>query len=93
MFSRKGIVIWILITVILCAGILVGKWSLLENVNAGEQSHYTRIKTFAESLSLVKKNYVEDVEEKELVYGAIKGIAGTALPSVPLLELPEGEAE
>jgi hypothetical protein len=64
MFSRKTAFIWILIIGISCAGFFFSNWSLLENVNAGEQSHYTRLKTFAESLSLVKKNYVEDVEEK-----------------------------
>ncbi len=74
MFSRKSAFIWLLVVIIACSGILVSKWSLLESVNASEQSHYTRIKTFAESLSLVKKNYVEEVEEKELVYGAIKGM-------------------
>jgi carboxyl-terminal processing protease len=80
MFSRKTAFIWILIIGISCAGFFFSNWSLLENVNAGEQSHYTRLKTFAESLSLVKKNYVEDVEEKELVYGAIKGMLSSLDP-------------
>jgi carboxyl-terminal processing protease len=74
MFSRKTAVVWILIVFITCAGFLVGKWSLLENVDAYEQTHYSRIKTFTESLSLIRKNYVEEVEEKDLVYGAIKGM-------------------
>ncbi len=80
MFSRKTVVIWVLITFITFTGILINKWSLLENVNADEHSHYTQIKTFAESLSLVKKNYVEEVEEKELVYGAIKGMLNSLDP-------------
>ena len=80
MFSRKTVVVWILIVVILSAGILVSKWSLLESVNADDNSHYTRIKTFTESLSLVKKNYVEEVDEKELVYGAIKGMLSSLDP-------------
>jgi carboxyl-terminal processing protease len=69
-----------LITTIACAGMLIGKWSFLENVNAGEHSHYTRIKTFTESLSLVKKNYVEEVDEKDLVYGAIRGMLNSLDP-------------
>lgn len=80
MLSRKTVALWILIIVIAGAGIFVSQWGLLENVNADEQSHYTRIKTFAESLSLVKKNYVEDVDEKELVYGAIKGMLSSLDP-------------
>ncbi|GBD96579.1 MAG TPA: S41 family peptidase [Nitrospirae bacterium] len=80
MFIRKTSVIFILITIIASTGFLITKWSLLENVNADENSHYTRIKTFAESLSLVKKNYVEEVDEKELVYGAIKGMLNSLDP-------------
>ncbi|MBI4681845.1 MAG: S41 family peptidase [Nitrospirae bacterium] len=80
MFSRKTAVIWILIAFITFSGILVGRWGLMGYVNADEQSHYTQIKTFAESLSLVKKNYVEEVEEKELVYGAIKGMLNSLDP-------------
>lgn len=80
MFTRKTAFIWMLIVLISCAGFFVSKWSLLENVNAGEQSNYIHIKTFAESLSLVKKNYVEDVDEKELVYGAIKGMLSSLDP-------------
>lgn len=80
MFSRKTVVVWILIVAVSCAGIFLSKWSLLESVNADDNSHYTRIKTFTESLSLVKKNYVEEVEEKELVYGAIKGMLSSLDP-------------
>jgi len=62
------------------SGFLAGKWNLLSIVDAEEDFHYQRIKTFAESLSLVKKNYVEDVDEKELVYGAIKGMLNSLDP-------------
>ncbi|UCD34248.1 MAG: S41 family peptidase [Nitrospiraceae bacterium] len=80
MFSRKTALIWILIAIISCTGFFVSKWSLLEDVDADDNSHYTRIKTFAESLSLVKKNYVEEVDEKDLVYGAIKGMLSSLDP-------------
>lgn len=80
MFSRKTALIWILIAIISCSGFFVSKWSLLENVDADDNSHYTRIKTFAESLSLVRKNYVEEVDEKDLVYGAIKGMLNSLDP-------------
>ncbi|MEW6602048.1 MAG: S41 family peptidase [Nitrospirota bacterium] len=80
MFSRKTAVVWILIFAVSCAGILLSKWSMLDSVNAEDSSHYTRIKTFTESLSLIKKNYVEDVDEKELVYGAIKGMLSSLDP-------------
>ena len=80
MFRRKTYFILTLITAIAVTGILLSKWSLLENVDAKEDSHYKRIKVFAESLSLVNKNYVEEVDEKDLVYGAIKGMLNSLDP-------------
>jgi len=35
---------------------------------------YERLKVFTEILSLVQANYVEDVNSKELIYGAVKGM-------------------
>ena len=80
MFSRKAPTVFILIIILASATFLFNKWSFLENVDAGEQSHYTSIKSFAESLSLVKENYVEEVDEKDLVYGAIRGMLNSLDP-------------
>ncbi|MCD6292793.1 MAG: S41 family peptidase [Deltaproteobacteria bacterium] len=38
------------------------------------KSPYEYIKLYTDTLSLVQKNYVEDVEIKKLVYGSIKGM-------------------
>jgi carboxyl-terminal processing protease len=80
MSFRKLSLVVILITAITSSGFLVSKWNLLADVEAEEDFHYQRIKTFAESLSLVKKNYVEEVDEKDLVYGAIKGMLNSLDP-------------
>ena len=80
MSIRKTAFIVILIAVISSAGFMLSKWSLLDVVYAKEDFHYQRIKTFTESLSLVKQNYVEEVEEKDLVYGAIKGMLSSLDP-------------
>jgi carboxyl-terminal processing protease len=78
MFKYKTILFWVF--AIVFTTFLMGRWSLLEDVNAEEDDHYSRIKTFTETLSLVKKNYVEEVEEKDLVYGAIKGMLSSLDP-------------
>ncbi len=80
MFRRKSTYIWVLITITAFTLALLGRWSLLENVNAQENLHYERMKTFTESLSLVKKSYVEEVDEKDLLYGAIKGMLNSLDP-------------
>ena len=79
MFKHKTVFIWLLIVTVTFTGVFLNR-NLLENVNAGESEHYQRIKTFAETLSLVKKNYVEPVDEKDLVYGAIKGMLNSLDP-------------
>ena len=80
MLRRKTSYILLFMAVIVFTALLFSQWSVLEDVDALEDYHYKRIKTFAESLSLVKKNYVEEVEEKDLVYGAIKGMLSSLDP-------------
>ena len=66
MFRHKTVFIWLLIATITFTGVFLNR-DLLKNVNAGETDHYKRIKTFTETLSLIKSNYVEEVDEKDLV--------------------------
>ena len=61
MLRRKTSYILLFLAVIGFTALLFSQWSVLEDVDALEDYHYKRIKTFAESLSLVKKNYVEKV--------------------------------
>ena len=79
MLRHKNVFIWLLIATITFTGVFLNR-DLLENVNAEENEHYKTIKTFAETLSLVQKNYVEEVDEKDLVYGAIKGMLNSLDP-------------
>ncbi len=80
MSSYKRAALWMLIIFIAFTGALVSRWSLSENVSAEEDTHYKIIHTFAEALTLIKKNYVEEVEDKDLVYGAIKGMLSSLDP-------------
>jgi carboxyl-terminal processing protease len=41
---------------------------------------YEKLKVFTEILSLVQSNYVEDVNSKDLIYGAVKGMLDTLDP-------------
>lgn len=77
MFRRRR---WLFVTVIFSIaliGILVGRWAV-ETVNA--QNGYEELRTFTEVLTLVKKNYVDDVKTKDLVVGAIKGMINSLDP-------------
>jgi carboxyl-terminal processing protease len=75
---RKQVVIAALLVVaILSAGFVVGKWKI-SSVDAEEG--YEELKVFTEALSLIRKNYVEDVKPKDLIYGAIKGMLNSLDP-------------
>lgn len=52
--------------------VLAGQW--VPNVSAVPRQDYETLETFTNILSIVKKNYVEDVETKNLVNGAINGM-------------------
>lgn len=67
---RRGFVV---LTIFLFAGawLIFGK-GMGTPVLGGES--YEDLKIFAEALSLVQKNYVEETKTKDLVYGAIKGM-------------------
>jgi len=50
------------------------------NVSAVPRQDYESLETFTNILSVVKKNYVEDVETKNLVNGAINGMLNSLDP-------------
>ena len=50
------------------------------NVSAVGRQDYESLEAFSNILSIVKKNYVEDVETKNLVNGAINGMLNSLDP-------------
>ncbi len=49
----------------------------LQSKVSAETDGYKDLKIFSEVLSALKKNYVESVDTKELIYGAVKGMLNT----------------
>lgn len=78
MYGKKRIIIWAVVSILILTSILIGRLNVT-SVGAGET--YEKIKIFAETLSLIKKNYVDEItDDKELVYGAIKGMLNSLDP-------------
>ncbi len=50
------------------------------NISWGSSDTYENLRTFTEVISLVERNYVEDVDSKKMVEGAIKGMLKTLDP-------------
>ncbi|MFA6054534.1 MAG: S41 family peptidase [Thermodesulfovibrionales bacterium] len=77
LLSKKVVIAVILVFTVATAGILIGKWKI---GSVGAEEGYEELKVFTEALSLVRKNYVEDVKPKVLIYGAIKGMLSSLDP-------------
>jgi carboxyl-terminal processing protease len=80
MFRYKNIILWTLILVFAFTAFMLTRWSLLGSVGAAEGEHYKRLKVFAEAITLLKENYVKEVDDKDLIYGAIKGMLSSLDP-------------
>lgn len=78
MFKQKSIVLWAFILTVIFTGVIIGQWGLAKVTAEGE--HYEKLRIFAEVLSLIKKNYVEEVNDKDMIYGAIKGMLNSLDP-------------
>jgi len=74
MFRHKTALILYFVAILAITGLLVDKEILLGKVSDGDSEHYSKIKTFTETLSIIKQNYVEEIDDKELINGAIKGM-------------------
>jgi len=73
--KKRIIVLLALVFIVASTGMLIGRWSI-----GAEGEGYEDLKVFTEALTMVKKNYVEEVKTRDLVYGAIKGMLSSLDP-------------
>ena len=86
MFKRKfDLTIFVVLFVSLAA---IFGWERLsiENVSAKDKGVYEQLQVFSDVLDIVKENYVEEVEDEELVEGAISGMLKTLDPHSSYLD-------
>ena len=70
-----GVIFAVAAFLVVHLGVLQGDSRALEEAQSPDtKSPYEYIKLYTDTLSLVQKNYVEDVEIKKLIYGSIKGM-------------------
>jgi carboxyl-terminal processing protease len=82
MFPRKGIGnlrIILMILLVFLVGVAIGL-GRFHKVSALSNSTYEDLKVFTDVLGLLQKDYVEERDSKDLVYGAIKGMLETLDP-------------
>jgi carboxyl-terminal processing protease len=67
-------------TLLLFCLLAVGTADAKEKVQKNDRSLYQQLDLFTKVLELVRENYVENVNDKELMYGAIRGMLSTVDP-------------
>ncbi len=71
-WSKGFVVVITLVLLIFTGGVQHGTTAI--------EDTYEKLKVFTEILSLVQSNYVDEVNSKELIYGAVKGMLETLDP-------------
>jgi carboxyl-terminal processing protease len=69
---------WGVLACLVFGGMLISQLPL--HTAIAESDGYPELKVFTEVLTLVKKNYVEELLTKDLIYGAIRGMLKTIDP-------------
>ena len=78
MVGKRGYVMALLLVGMALGFFLAGQW--VPNVSAVPRQDYESLEAFTNILSIVKKNYVEDVDITKLVNGAIGGMLNSLDP-------------
>ena len=81
-YRLSGWMIWAGALALLVAGMAA---SPVANLAASETSAYSELRAFSEVLSLVEENYVNKVDARKLVRGAIRGMLRTLDPHTTYL--------
>jgi len=68
--KREGVK-WVALTLV-AVGVLF--WSVAPKVSAVPPQSYEDLRIFTDALSIIQRNYAEEVESKDLVYSAVKGV-------------------
>ncbi len=71
-WSKGFVVVFTLVLLIFTGGVQHGTTAI--------EDTYEKLKVFTEILSLVQSNYVDEVNSKDLIYGAVKGMLETLDP-------------
>ncbi len=71
---------WLLVLVICVPMLSLVLWEKSTPVSAKTQDIYKDLETFSNVLSLIQKNYVEEIDAKEVMRGAVKGMLNTLDP-------------
>lgn len=71
----KGKLLTLLFTILIVFAFFMGALTIkISNVYAKSDSRFKELENFSDAISIIDKNYVEEVDLKDLINGAIKGM-------------------
>lgn len=76
---RRRVAVFCAVLVITVSGVLLGG-GISYKVSAGPDDAYRKLEIFTKVLHYVETNYVDEVDEEQLIYGAIGGLVDTLDP-------------
>jgi len=74
MEKKIKVLVSLFFVIIFLLGFFLGAYGKRAAGSTNDKDIYGYLRTFSEVIDLVKKNYVDEVNDKEIVYSAIKGI-------------------
>ena len=74
MNKKTKIFVSLFLVSIFLLGIYIGAYGKRTAQGGESKEIYEYLRTFSDVIDLVKRNYVEEVKDKDIVYAAIKGI-------------------
>jgi len=80
MGKKLKISLGILLAAVFCLGFLAGAQGDKTVKNAQGQEAYEYLKTYSDVIDMIKKNYVDNVKEQDLIYASIKGMVESLDP-------------
>ena len=80
MGKKMKISLGILLAAVFCLGFLAGAQGDKTVKNAQGQEAYEYLKTYSDVIDMIKKNYVDNVKERDLIYASIKGMVESLDP-------------
>ncbi len=70
LLSKRGLAILLALSL----GIIVGKYIVISSPMSWAEDRYLELQNFSKVLNIVQQYYVEPVDTKKLIYGAIRGM-------------------
>jgi carboxyl-terminal processing protease len=74
MSKKTKVLLSLFFVSVFCLGIMIGAQGKKTAQGGENKEIYEYLRTFSDVIDLVKRNYVEEVKDKDIVYAAIKGI-------------------